>query len=191
MAILPGFQRTATKRVNEILPGDVYSGRTAAVLGANGKFALGTVTIGNGCFLATNANQVASSTSAAGTSVFAGIVLRNQGGAPLSWADSQTGYGYSVTEGAQVSVGFSGQFGALITGVNGSGVANHVPVVGEQIWVNITTGAFACVPAGVTTVTGYVIAPGWLVNRIAMYNATVTVGANQSLCLIAGQLAGM
>lgn len=191
MALLPGFQRSASARVNQILPGDVYGGRTSVTLGAQGYFALGTVTIGNAVFMATNGNQVASNITAAGTSVVAGIALRNQGGSPLSWTDSQIGYGFTASEGSQISVGFNGKFGALITGVDTTGTADHIPLIGEQIWVNTTTGAFACAPSTVTSVTGYVIAQGWLVNRVAMFNATITVGANQTLGLIAGQLAGM
>jgi|GEM_PF-6071056 hypothetical protein len=190
MSDFPGFQRSATGVPNQVLPGDVIGGRTAVTLGANGKFALDTLTVGYAAFLTANGNQAASNITDAGTSVVGGIVLRNQGLAPMGWAESQVGFTFVVDQGAQVTLGVNGKFAAIITGVDTSGTPDHVPVLGDQIWVSTTTGAFASAPASVTTVTGYVIAPGWLVNKVNYVNSTVTIGAFQTLGSFAGQLAG-
>ncbi len=190
MAVRPGFQKTGSLQVNTILPGDIVGGRTAVTLGAESVFALGDLPIGGGAFITANGNQAAVSTSAAGTSVVAGIVLRNQGLSPLSWADSQAGYGFTAPDGSQVSLFIGGKVGALITGVDTSGSATHTPTIGENIWINTTTGAIASAATSVATVTGYIRAVGLAVNQVGMYNATVTIGSDQTLGIIAGNLAG-
>lgn len=191
MALRPGTQKTASAQVTTFFPGDPYGGQTAVTLAANGIFALGDVVIGNAVFYAPNGNQAASNITAATTSVIAGIAMRNQGLAPLGWNASQDGYGLIASEGSQLSVFIGGKIGALITGVNTSGAADHVPILGDLIWVKTSDGTFGAVPASVTTVTGYVRAFGLAVLFVGQYNPFITIGANQTLGVIAGNLSGV
>lgn len=187
MTLYPGFQKQVNLNVYQGYPGDLASDRCAVILGANGKFASGDVNVGYGCFLTTNGNQVASDTTTAGTSVVAGFVLRNWGAAPMTWVQSDVGYGMTVPDGKQATVAFAGDFYSVVTGVNGSGAANHVPTVGENIWVKTTDGSLASAPASVTTVTGYVQAAGWYITGTGGLTPA-TVGANQTFAKFSGSL---
>lgn len=186
MALNPGFQQAATATVRAGFPGDLASAKTAINIAAEGLFALGDLIVGNGAFYAPGGNQVVTD-SANGTTAFAGIVLRNAGLAPMSWADSQIGYGFIVPDGTQATVANGGDFKAIITGVNASGVADHVPLVGENIWVNLTTGAWAAAPISATSVTGYTRAGTFKVTRVGLLTSA-TVGVNQTFGVISGNV---
>jgi len=187
MSTIVGFQKQVDLNVYNAYPGDFASNRTAVVLGANGLIALKDVVVGAGCFYSTSGNQVATDSADAGTTSLAGFVIRNQGLAPMGWSDSQAGYGFIVPDGTQVSVAVAGDFYSVITGVQADGTANHVPTIGELIWVNTTTGAIASAPINVTTVTGYVQATGWKVTNIGLLTPA-TVGTNQSFAIFSGAL---
>lgn len=183
MTLYPGFQQSVGLTVNQALPGDLLSDRTAVTLAANGLFAKGDLPIGGGAFYATNGNQVANSTAGAGTSLFAGINLRNTGLSPMAWSDSQLGYGFVTPDGTQATIATRGDIAVLLTGVNGSGVADHVPVVGDVVWISTTDGTLASAPSSATTVTGYVITGGFVVTQVGLITQA-TVASNQSLARI-------
>ena len=187
MTLYPGTQKQVTLNVYAAYPGDVGSNRTGVILGANGKFALGDVTVGYGCFLAGNGNQVASTAAAAGTNIVAGFVLRNQGNAPMNWVQSAVGFGMVVPDGKGVTVAFAGDFVSVITGVSAAGVANHVPTLGENIWISTTDGSIASAPVATATVTGYVQASGWYVSLLGL-STPATVGVNQAFVQFSGTL---
>lgn len=187
MSLITGFQKSVDLNVYNAYPGDLASDKTAVTLAGNGYIALGDVTIGACCFLNASGNQVATNSSNAGTTALAGFVLRNQGLAPMGWSDSQAGYGFVAPDGTQVSVAIGGDFYAVITGVQADGAANHVPLVGELIWINTTTGALASAPSSVTTVTGYIQASGWKVSKVGLLTPA-TVSTNQSFCVFSGLL---
>lgn len=185
MAIVVGFQKNVSLNVNAGLPGDLGSARTMVTLAANGLFALGDVIVGNAGFYAPSGNQVVSA-SADGTTAVAGFVLRNSGLAPMGWTDSQKGYGFIVPDGTQASLGINGDFLAIITGIDANGAANHVPFIGEKIWVKLLDGSIACAPSSVATATGYV-ATNWIVTKVGLLTQA-TVGTNQSFGQFSGQL---
>lgn len=188
--VYPGFQQAATGVVGNFFPGDIIGGQTTATLAANGYFAISDCVIGNALFRAADGLSVASTSAAAGTQVLAGINARNTGGSFMSWADSNLGYSYITPQGSQPTAWIGGKIGVLITGVQANGTADHVPVVGEQIWVKLLDGSLACAPASVGAVTGYILAAGLKVTLVGGYNQSVTVGANQSLAIAAGMLLG-
>lgn len=185
MALRPGFQQQVNLQMLQGLPGDFASDRTAVTLSANGLFAKGDVTVGNACFYGTSGNQVVSNSSN-GTNAVAGFVIRNAGLSPMGWSDSQAGFGFVVPDGTQANVATGGDFMAVITGINSSGVADHVPVIGDIIWVNLTTGALASAPSSVSTATGY-IKTGWKVTKVGLLTQA-TVSTNQTFGVFSGQL---
>jgi hypothetical protein len=187
---IPGFQQQVNLAINNVTPGDIFGARTSVTLGANGKFALGDVNVGNFAFNCTSGVQVSSDSTSAGLSTpsVAGFVVRNAGpGAVMNNNDSSTGFGLVVPNGKQATVAINGDAAAIVTGVNSSGVANHVPVVGDILFASNTDGSLASVPAGTTTVTGYTPAYGWAVTFTG-YTTNATVGANQSACKISRQV---
>lgn len=190
MAQIPGFQKSATANVAMFYPGDVIGGQTTVTLSENGYLAADDCLIGNGLFRSTDGVSVSNSSVVAGTTVVAGINVRNAGGAYMSWTDSQLGFSLSTPAGSQPTAWIGGKMGALVTGVNTSGAANHTPLIGELLWMNNTTGALACAPASVATVTGYTKVDGVKVQTIGGVNENVTIGANQGLVVIAGQILG-
>lgn len=188
MNIIPGFQKKVYLNVFNGYPGDLASNVTQDTDGAQGYFSLGDVIVGNCCFIANNGNQVASSSSVSGaTQVIAGFVLRNQGLAPMTWTDSNKGYGMLVPDGKQATVANNGSFLGIITGVDDTGVADHVPVIGESIWVKLLDGSLASAPKNITSVTGYVQALGWNV-KLINGNTPAIVGANQTFASFGGML---
>lgn len=187
MGLLPGFQKSAYLKVQQGLPGDLGSGRTVVNLAANGYFALGPVTVGVGCFLATSGTQVCTASSDAGTTTSAGIVLRNQGLAQMSWSDSQQGYGFTVPDGGQPSVANGGDILVILTGVDTSGAANHTPVVGDVVWQKLTDGTLASAPSSVSTVTGYIRLGTFRVTLVGLLTSA-TVSTNQTFGQISGTL---
>ncbi len=190
MANVPGFQQSATGVVGNYFPGDIIGGQTTVTLAANGYFAKADCIVGYGLFRAADGVSVASNATDAGTQVLAGINARNTGGAYMSWADSNIGYSYVTPQGSQPTAWFGGKIGALITGVQADGTANHVPAIGEQIWIKLLDGSIAAAPASVTAVTGYIQAIGLKVFSVGGYNQSVVIGANQTLAVIAGTLLG-
>lgn len=186
MALLPGFQRTVTSIPDSAVAGDILSAKTQVQLNATNVFALGDVIVGHACFYANSGNQVCSSASTIGaTQLVAGFVVRNMGLAPMGWVDSAIGYSLIVPDGKQPTVAQGGDFAGLITGVNASGVANHVPVLGEAVYVALTDGSLASAPVG-TTVTGYV-ATNWNITYTDLVTSQ-TIGANQKLVKFSGQV---
>ena len=94
----------------------------------------------------------------------------------------------SIDDGRQVMPITGGQnILAVITGVDTDGLADHVPLIGEQLYVSETDGSLACAPLSVATVTGYVKATGWTVSKTGLLTPA-TVGANQSFCAFSGLL---
>lgn len=188
MAVFPGFQKTVDPVVFTAYPGDPASDKTFAQLNADGYFALGDLSIGLGAFLAPSGNQVATVSATAGTTAFAGIVTRNAGLAPMGWNDSQAGYGFVVPNGTQGSVAVAGDYFAVLTGVDGTGTPNHVPVVGDFVWCSLTNGTFATAPSTVTAVTGYVRCGSSIVTKVGAFTVPgVTIGTNQTFGVISGQ----
>jgi hypothetical protein len=186
MALLPGFQKRVSQVVYSGYPGDLASAKTQVQLNATGAFALGDVIVGNACFYANGGNQVCSSSLTIGaTQVVAGFVLRNMGLAPMGWNDSAIGYSMVVPDGKQPTVAQGGDFLGIITGVSTLGVADHVPTLGESIYVSLADGSLASAILG-TVVTGYV-PTNW---KITFTNLTTvaTIGVNQKFAKFSGQL---
>jgi hypothetical protein len=190
MAIITGFQQNATGKVSNYFPGDIIGGQTTATLGAEGYFAKDDCIIGNALFRASDEQSVASNATLAGTQIIAGINARNTGGSYMPWDASLQGYSYVTPAGSQPTAWIGGKIGALVTGVDATGAANHVSVIGEQIWVKLTDGSLASAPISIADVTGYVKADGLKIYATGGYNSSVTVGANQTLAIIAGNLLG-
>lgn len=180
MPNVPGFQKQVNLQVFEGYPGDLASSRTVLTAASRGLFAKGAVIIGNAAFLCVSGNQMASNSTDAGSTYVAGFVLRNVASAPMPWADTAVGYSMLVPDGKQGTAAYGGDFLGIITGVQTNGTANHVPVLGEPVWVKLTDGSLASAPSSVTTVTGYVLNPhGWVVTEVGIYTSA-TVGANQA-----------
>lgn len=187
-----GFQKSVSAFVDNGYPGDISSAQTAVNLYAKGGFAKGTLTVGNACFVVSaggKGNQFAASRTAAGsTAPIAGFVARNQALAPWSWADTSQGYSMSVEDGRQVMPITGGQnILAVITGVDANGVADHVPLIGDNLYVSEKDGSLACSNVPLTKDAGYVKATGWTVSKTGLLTS-VTVGANQSFCAFSGLL---
>jgi hypothetical protein len=185
MTLRVGTQKSVNLVMLQGLPGDLASARTQVTLAANGLFALGDVTVGGACFYTSNGNQVVSD-STDGTTNVAGFVLRNTGLSPMSWVDSDLGYGFVVPNGSQATVAVGGDIMGIITGINSSGTANHVPTIGEYIWVNLTTGALAAAPSSVATATGYTRTNMKITQIGGVTSATVS--SNQTFGVYSGNL---
>ncbi len=187
-----GFQREVSAFVNNGYPGDISSAQTAVNLYAKGGFAKGTLIVGNACFVVlagSQGNQFSAVRADAGvTAPIAGFVARNQALSPWSWADTNQGYSMNIDDGKQVMPVTGGQnLLAVITGVDEDGLADHVPLIGEQLYVSELDGSLASAPLSVTTVTGYVKATGWTVSKTGLITPA-TVGANQTFGAFSGLL---
>ena len=75
----------------------------------------------------------------------------------------------------------------MIRGLKADGTLDHVPTVGEQIWVNILDGSLGSAPSSITAITGYVKATGWTITLVGLVSASTTIAANQTL----GQFSGL
>jgi len=187
-----GFQKSVSAFVDNGYPGDISSAQTAVNLYAKGGFAKGTLVVGNACFLVLaggQGNQFSAVRADAGaTAPIAGFVSRNQALAPWSWANTAQGYSMNIEDGRQVMPITGGQnILAVIAGIDEDGLADHVPLIGEQLYVKEIDGSLACAPVSVTAATGYVKATGWTVSKTGLLTSA-TVGANQSFCAFSGLL---
>lgn len=179
MALLPGTQQTGAFTLTSAYPGDWVGDRGAVTLSTVGRAALGDCAVGNGVFLFSgNGNQVCVNATTAGATSAFGIVLRNQG-APMPYPALGLGYATVVPDTYTATVATSGDVAVVGLGVGAAGTANHVPVIGDLVWANGTTGAIATAPASVTTITGYLPLNGWQVTKVGLRMATTYI-ANQT-----------
>lgn len=195
---IPGTQRQVNLSMIQGYPGDLASNRTITQNGAIGLIALPDTTVptapidvfvGKFGFACSSGNQVCSNATIAGlvNPMVAGFVLRNYGSAPMTWVQSAVGFGMSVPDGKIATVAFLGDFISVVTGVDTTGTANHVPVIGDILWANNIDGSVASTSASVTLVTGYTLAPGLRITQVGLI-VSFTPGVNQTAAIFSGYL---
>jgi hypothetical protein len=186
-----GFQQTVSPKMLAGYPGDIASAITAIDVFAKGYAvsALGDLTVGSFCFVsAVSNNTVAANSTDAGSTLIAGFVSKNTAQSYMNYTDSQIGYSNKIPAGTPAAqINQAGAFITLAKGVDATGTGDHVPALGDTVWVSLADGSVATAPASVTSVTGYVKA-GFAVYKSGLYNTFVSLGANQALIQIEGSI---